>query len=58
VIDRVLAIRLVVDLLWDGADRARDVLARADVRMTRETYLSLQRSIFRREVFAGSSPGR
>ena len=44
---------MVVDLLWDGAAGARAVLASANVRMTREAYLSMQRGIFHREVYTG-----
>jgi amidohydrolase len=46
---------MVVDLLADGAAGAREVLARARPRLTRERYLALQRGMARREVYAGSS---
>jgi amidohydrolase len=48
---KVLA-SMVVDLLWDGAAGARKVLDTANVRMTREAYLSMQRGIFQREVYS------
>ena len=46
---------MVVDLLWDDAAGARDVLANAKPRMTRESYLAFQRGVGRREVFDGST---
>ncbi|HYE94173.1 MAG TPA: amidohydrolase [Terriglobales bacterium] len=45
---------MVVDLLWDDAAGAREVLAKATPRMTRESYLAFQRGVGRREVFDGS----
>jgi amidohydrolase len=45
---------MVVDMLWDGAAGAREVLANATPRMTRERYLTFQKSVGRREVFDGS----
>jgi amidohydrolase len=45
---------MVVDLLWEDAAAARDVIAKARPRMTRESYLAFQRSVKRREVFEGS----
>jgi hypothetical protein len=43
---------MVVDLLADGAAGAQAVVAGADVRMSRDAYLALQRSIFQREVYS------
>jgi metal-dependent amidase/aminoacylase/carboxypeptidase family protein len=42
---------MVIDLLADGASGARDVLARARTPMTRESYLTFQRGLARREVY-------
>lgn len=42
-----------IDLLWDGARGARDVLAASKPPMTREAYLAFQRSIARHEVYEG-----
>ncbi len=44
---------MVVDLMADGAGGAREVLKAARPPMTREQYLSFQRSIARREVYEG-----
>jgi amidohydrolase len=44
---------MAVDLLWDGAARAREVLARARPPMTREAYLAFQRGMFRHELYEG-----
>ena len=44
---------MVVDMLGDGAAGAREVLARARPRLTREAYLALQRGMARREVYDG-----
>jgi amidohydrolase len=44
---------MAVDMLADGAAGARDVLANATPRMTREAYLTFQRGVARREVFEG-----
>ena len=46
---------MVVDLLWADAAGAREVLARAKPRMTRESYLAFQRSVKRHDVFDGST---
>jgi metal-dependent amidase/aminoacylase/carboxypeptidase family protein len=46
---------MTIDLLWDAAAAAREVLAKAQPRMTRETYLTFQRGVGRREVFDGAS---
>jgi amidohydrolase len=48
---------MVVDLLAEGADGARDVLAKATPPMTRAGYLAFQRGIARREVFDGAPGG-
>jgi amidohydrolase len=45
---------MVIDLLFDDASGAREVLARARPRMTRESYLAFQRGIGKREVFDGA----
>jgi amidohydrolase len=44
---------MVVDLLWDGAAGAREVMAKAAPGMTRQGYVEFQRSVRRREVFQG-----
>ena len=46
---------MVVDLLWDDAAGAREVLARTRPRMTRESYLAFQRGVRKREIFDGST---
>jgi amidohydrolase len=46
---------MVVDLLWADAAGAREVLAKAEPRMTRESYLAFQRSVKRHEVFDGGT---
>ena len=43
---------MVVDLLWDGARGAREVVANARPAMSRESYVAFQ-SIRRREVYCG-----
>src|SRR5881628_1728415 len=48
---------MVVDLLWDGADGAREVIAKARPTMTRESYVEFQRSVRRREVYRGDGVG-
>ena len=45
---------MVVDMLGDGADGAREVLAKAKPRLRRDAYLALQRGMARREVYAGA----
>ena len=42
---------MAVDLLADGAQLAREVVAKSKPSMTRETYLALQRSIFHHEMY-------
>jgi amidohydrolase len=42
-----------VDLLWDRAAGAREVLGKAKPPMTREQYLAFQRGIAKREVYEG-----
>lgn len=44
---------MVIDLLADGARGAREVLAAAKPRMTREAYLAFQRAIWKREMWEG-----
>jgi amidohydrolase len=45
---------MVVDLFWDGAGKAREVIAKAQPGMTRQGYIEFQRSVRRREVFQGA----
>src|SRR6266566_3307683 len=42
---------MVVDLLWDGAGRAREVVATAKPALTRDAYVKFQRDIRKREVY-------
>jgi metal-dependent amidase/aminoacylase/carboxypeptidase family protein len=42
---------MVVDLMSDGAAGAREVMAKAKPRLTREGYLTLQRGMAHREVY-------
>jgi amidohydrolase len=44
---------MVVDLLWDGAAGARQVVEQAKPPMTREGFLTFQRSMARRESYEG-----
>ena len=44
---------MVVDLLWDGARGAREVVANARPAMTRQQYVDFQRSVRRHEVYGG-----
>jgi hypothetical protein len=44
---------MVVDMMWDGAAGAREVLAKARPPMTREGYLKAQRALARRETYEG-----
>jgi hypothetical protein len=44
---------MVVDMLADRAAGARDVLGKAKRPLTRESYLELQRTMARREVYEG-----
>jgi amidohydrolase len=46
---------MVVDMLADGAAGARDVLGHATPRLSRESYLALQRGMARREVYDGAA---
>jgi amidohydrolase len=46
---------MAVDLLWDQATAAREILASFTPRMSRAEYLAFQRGIARRELFDGSS---
>ena len=46
---------MVVDLMWGGAEGAREVVAKAKPRLTRESYLAFQRGVKRHEVFDGSA---
>jgi len=45
---------MAIDLLYDGASGAKQVLKTAKPPMTREQYLSFQRSVAKREVYEGS----
>jgi amidohydrolase len=44
---------MVIDMLADGATGAREVLQTAQPPMTREGYLTFQRSVARRELYEG-----
>src|SRR6185437_9459110 len=44
---------MAVDLLWDDASGAREILRTWTPRMTREEYLAFQRSISRTELYEG-----
>jgi amidohydrolase len=44
---------MVVDLLWEGAGAAREVIAKAKPPMTRASYLAAQRGLARRETYEG-----
>jgi hypothetical protein len=46
---------MVVDLMWDDAALARDVVARAKPSLTRESYLTFQRSVKQHVVFDGGA---
>jgi len=46
---------MVVDLMWDGAKAAREVVRQAKPPMTREQFLAFQRGMARREVYDGTS---
>src|SRR5438094_285538 len=46
---------MVVDLLWDGAGRAREVVATAQPALTRDAYVKFQRDIRKREVYHGTT---
>ena len=46
---------MAIDMLADGAAGAREVLANARPRLTREAYLALQRGMARREVYEGGA---
>src|SRR6266436_211637 len=46
---------MAVDLLWDGAAGAKEVIAKALPGMTRQGYVEFQRSVRRREVFQGDA---
>jgi hypothetical protein len=45
---------MAIDLMYDGATGARHVLNAAKPPMTREQYLSFQRSVAKRETFDGA----
>jgi len=44
---------MVVDMLWEGAAGAREVMARARPPMTREGYLAFQRGLAKRQTYEG-----
>src|SRR5882724_7282536 len=44
---------MVVDMMWDRASAAREVLAKAQPPMTRASYLASQRGLARRETYEG-----
>jgi hypothetical protein len=44
---------MAVDLLWDDAAAARDILRTWKPRMTKEEYLAFQRGIARTELYDG-----
>jgi amidohydrolase len=44
---------MAVDMLWDDAKAAREIIAGFKPRMTKEAYLSFQRGIARTELFDG-----
>ena len=44
---------MAVDMLGDGAKRAREVVAKSKPPMTRESYLAMQRGFANREVYEG-----
>ena len=46
---------MAIDLMYDGATGARQVLAKAQPPMTREHYLSFQRSVGKSETFDGAT---
>ena len=46
---------MAIDMLWAGGASAREVIAGAKPRMTREQYLTFQRGIARRERFDGGA---
>jgi len=45
---------MAVDLLWDDASAARDILKAWKPRMTKEEYLTFQRGTARTELYDGS----
>jgi len=44
---------MAVDMLWDDAKAAREIIGGFTPRMTKEAYLSFQRGIARTELFDG-----
>jgi len=45
---------MAVDMLWDDAKAAREIIGGFKPRMTREAYLSFQRGVARTELFDGA----
>ncbi|HET8578740.1 MAG TPA: amidohydrolase, partial [Methylomirabilota bacterium] len=45
---------MAIDLLWDDAGGAREILKGFRPRMTKDEYLSFQRGVARAEVFDGA----
>jgi metal-dependent amidase/aminoacylase/carboxypeptidase family protein len=46
---------IAVDLLWGGAQKAKEILATYDAVMTKAQYLALQNSLFRTETYNGAA---
>jgi hypothetical protein len=45
---------MAVDMLWDDAKAAKEIIVGFKPRMTKEAYLSFQRGIARTELFDGA----
>jgi metal-dependent amidase/aminoacylase/carboxypeptidase family protein len=45
---------MAVDMLWDDAKAAKEIMAGFKPRMTKEAYLSFQRGLARTELFDGA----
>ena len=45
---------MAVDMLWDGAKNAKGIIAEFKPRLTKEAYLSFQRSINKTELYDGA----
>lgn len=45
---------MAVDLLWDHAEPAREILKAWTPRMTKEEYLTFQRDVARTEFYDGA----
>lgn len=44
-----------VDLLYGNAEKAKEILKKSELKMTKQEYLEYQRKIFRTELFKGDS---